>query len=162
MADTTETIRSEALKYVTGGVLGAISLLLLGLGKEVLEVLPAFQSQPLLDLWHRVQNTLLLLLALVSGLLIWLMLHYRKKSLVLPPSGGYEFAPDPGYYVHKKNGGHFCNPCLANGFASRLSIHHIDGLKCRLCGEVYIDPKSQHAAFAEYAKQYSGQPQNSI
>jgi len=37
---------------------------------------------------------------------------------------------------------------------SVLPIHHRDGLKCRLCGEIYISPTSESATWADYQDNY--------
>jgi len=149
MPSNVDLIRGEAIKYITAAVMGVVAYLLTQIVTKSLTVIdvPTLHS-----LWAKIDLYVLSLLLFAFVTSFGFMVYYRRKSFVLPPSGGYEFCPDPGYYINKKNGGHYCNPCLSKGYASRLSIHHIDGLKCRTCGEVYIDPKSEQAAFAEYAK----------
>ncbi len=151
MQSNIDLIRSELVKYITVAVIGAGAFLLTKIAMESLTVIDV----PVLEaIWEKIDLYVISLLFLAFFTSFGFMIHYRRKSFVLPPSGGYEFRPDPGYYINKKNGGHYCNPCLSKGYASRLSIHHEDGLKCRNCGEVYIDPASEHAAFAEYRKNH--------
>ena len=149
MPSNVDLIRNEAIKYITVAVMGAGAYLL----TQIVTVSLSVINIPTLHfLWIKIDLYVLSLLSLAFVASLGFMVYYRRKSFVLPPSGGYEFCPDPGYYINKKNGGHYCNPCLSKGYASRLSIHHIDGLKCRFCGEVYINPNSEQAAFKEYAK----------
>jgi len=146
----TDTIlKTESIKYVVASILGIIAFLVLRLGEEVarlynLSNLPGIQTK----VWVLL-SSLLGMLFLLSAFLAY---RFYRKTYIKPPSGGYLFVVDPGYYIHKKTKGHFCNPCLAKGYASRLSIHSEDGLKCRLCGEVYISASSETAAFIEYTK----------
>ena len=100
-----------------------------------------------------------LAIRLIGMLLIFLVValaysvHFYKIAKSVPNIDDYTYVKDPGYFVKNKTSQHFCNPCLVDKhIASPLSVHHIDGLKCRLCGEIYIDPKSEHAAFAEYCE----------
>jgi len=151
MPRNVDLIRSEAIKYITVAVIGACAYLLT---KIVVESLTVIDFPILQSIWAKIDLYAISLLLLAFVVSFGFMVHYRRKSFVLPPSGGYEFFPDPGYYINKKNSGHYCNPCLSKGYASRLSIHHEDGLKCRSCGEIYIDAKSEQAAFAEYAKSF--------
>jgi hypothetical protein len=144
-------LKSELLKYALASIIGILSFLSLHLASEVQALylhasMPVLPNKPLFLIIGIL--TILFLTSLVSAFIFY------RKTYVKPPSGGYTFQPDPGFYIHDKTKGHYCNPCLAKGYASRLSIHHEDGLKCRLCGEVYISQSSQTAAFKEYAKKY--------
>lgn len=145
-------LKTELLRYALAAIIGILSFLFLHLASEV-QTLYIRVNMPVLP------NRLLFLISGILAILfltcIVLAFIFYRKTYVKPPSGGYTFQPDPGYYIHNKTKGHYCNPCLAKGYASRLSIHHIDGLKCRLCGEIYIDQKSGRAAFAEYSNTYS-------
>lgn len=148
---TDKMLKEKLLQYAVASTIGIISFLVLRLGEEVLLL---YNLSNLPEVGTKVLVLLSLLLGTLFLLSTFFAYRFYKKTYVKPPSGGYTFQPDPGYYIHEKTKGHYCNPCLAQGYASRLSIHHIDGLKCRLCGEIYIDPKSQHAAFVEYSKIY--------
>lgn len=145
-------LKSELSTYVLATIIGILSFLLVRLatGIQALYIHPNMPDIP---------NSLLFLLIGILTILfltatIFAFIFYRK-TYVKPPSGGYLFIVDPGYYYHKKTKGHYCNPCLAKGFASRLSIHHEDGLKCRLCGEIYISPTASSAAFMAYLDKYT-------
>ena len=147
---TEKILAEESIKYVVASSLGIITFLALRLGQEVVA------SYNLANLPY-IKNKILVLLSLLLGTLFllssYLAFRFYRKTHIKPPSGGYVFKPDPGYYIHKKTKGHYCNPCLSRGFSSRLSIHHKDGLKCRLCGEIYISPTSEEAAFIGYIKE---------
>jgi len=149
------TVKETAVRNVTAGTIGIAAFLLSSLFHEYLPALSPIQ------LGSTTQGKVILLLLLWCLWSSFVAIVYYRKSYVKPPAGGYSFCVDPGYYIHIKTGGHYCNPCLSKGFASRLSIHHIDGLKCRLCREVYIDPKSEHAAFAAYCENNHANPTSS-
>lgn len=151
MSSNVDLIRSEVFKYIIAAVIGAGFYLIT---KIITESLTVIDIPLLRSIWIKIDLYVMSLLFIACVVSFGFLIHYRRKSFVLPPSGGYEFCPDPGYYINKKNGGHYCNPCLSRGYASRLSIHHEDGLKCRTCSEIYIDPKSEQAAFAEYTKSH--------
>ena len=147
MPAITQTIRDTLIKNVTAATIGTFSFLIASLYFDDLAGLSDLQLET---------ATLLKVLAL---LVLWgswatfLAIIYFRKTYVRPPAGGYDFIEDPGYYRHRKTGGHYCNPCLAKGYASRLSVHHEDGYKCRNCGEVYVPPGSGTAAFESYSEQ---------
>jgi hypothetical protein len=153
ISNQTETmLKSELIKYVVASALGIIVFLLLQIGKEVAIV---YNLATLPEISSRLLFLISMLLGVLFLLTSFLAFRFYRKTHVKPPSGGYLFVVDPGYYYHIKTGGHFCNPCLAKGFASRLSLHHEDGLKCRLCGEVYISPTASSAAFLDYMDKYA-------
>jgi hypothetical protein len=142
-------LKTESIKYVVAAAIGIITFLGLRLVEEVVR---AYNLANLPGISNKILVLLSLLLGTLFLLSLFLAYRFYRKTYVKPPSGGYTFFPDPGYYIHNKNKGHYCNPCLAKGYASRLSIHAEDGLKCRLCGEIYISASSETAAFVQYAK----------
>ena len=149
LSSVLQKLKSELLKYVLAAIIGILTFLCLHLAKE-LQALYIHLNMPILP-----NKLLFLLIGILTILFLTTLVFafiFYQKTYVKPPSGGYIFYPDPGYYMNKKTKGHYCNPCLAKGYASRLSIHHEDGLKCRLCGEIYISPQSYSAAFNEYTK----------
>lgn len=138
------------LKQQLGWALTGISTILIGavvlVGKELI-------PPKLLDPVSKLSLAQLsggLFLAFLA-LLIYTVILYRRMAARVKLSDFY-FVEDPGYYVSKKDGGKYCVACLAKGAASRLSFHHEDGLKCRVCGQVYISPQAYTAAFAAAAK----------
>ncbi len=95
---------------------------------------------------------LIMALLTITIMLCFYTIILKKRFAKKINLKNYDFVEDPGFYRHKSNSGHYCNPCLSKGIESQLSIHHEDGLKCRVCDEVYIGPKSDLAAFVEYSK----------
>ena len=85
-------------------------------------------------------KTSVILLLIVMGVFVY-SLYLRSKLSNKININDYEFIDNPGYYSHKKRGGHYCHPCLISGLESPLSINDQFYMRCLKCNtEVQINP----------------------
>lgn len=91
--------KSEVIKYIIAAIFGIIGFLSSRMIAEI-------QSSQILSVLPNVSIKLLSLMIAILALLLFVVstfafIFYRKTYVKLP-AGGYIFAIDPGFYIHKK------------------------------------------------------------